>query len=157
MGWKALAVGLVLLGLATVGNVAYALTPSSADAICTEERLKLIEKNLVIAMESDAPSLQTSAAVVLRQVMALTPGFEFSQSVIPLMRILKDDRLDSQARVAAALALNDLRSSIGDFAILRTAQFTEEQRLKTVCTWLVYERYRESNEAALSAHSIAGN
>lgn len=129
-----------LLFVVLVFNFAQAKDPNYYDPRFTEDKLNRIEKNLVIALKSSIPTLQASAALVLKQVKSNSRNYEFSSAIIPLMSMLKNERHETNVRIAAALALQDLRSTRGDFAIKRTAQFTDNERLKHLCFWLTYER-----------------
>jgi hypothetical protein len=126
-----------------IANIGFAKDPTTTDPRFTEEKLKRIEKNLVLAMESSSPSLQASAALVLKQVKTNVPEYGFSSTIIPLMRILKDEQREANVRIAAALSLQDLKSERGDFAIQRTAQFADNGRVKHICSWLTYQRLKE--------------
>ena len=118
---------------------------STNDPRFTDGKLQAIEKNLQMALESESFGLQTSAAQVVRDVKALVPRYEFSHLVIPLMRILKDESAPSASRVLAALALHDLGSERGDFAIKRVGEFTHVGQVKLVCVSLARERLRQAD------------
>jgi hypothetical protein len=60
------------------------------------------------------------------------------------MHIVKDEDADAASRVVAALALHDLHSGRGDFAISRTAELSHNKRVKHLCSWLAYNRKREA-------------
>lgn len=105
-----------------------------------QERIDLIEHNVVFALTSGIPGMQADAAQLVRDLKSICPEQSFSASVVPLMGILKDEDAEPSARILAALALDRLGSSMGDFAITRTALFTDNQKLKHVCTWLAYEK-----------------
>jgi hypothetical protein len=105
-----------------------------------QQKIDLIEQNIVNALQSDVPGMQADAAQLVRDLKGLRPEQSFSSCVIPLMALLKDEQGDSGARILAALALDQLESQTGDFAISRMASFTDDTRLKYVCGWLAYER-----------------
>ena len=96
------------------------------------------EKSLKKALESPSTGMQLTGAETARQLKGLNPYRSFSSLVIPLMRIVKDENADASSRVVAAIALHNLHSAMGDFAISRTAQFTDNERVKHVCSWLSY-------------------
>ncbi len=98
------------------------------------------ETSLKIALEAPSPGLQLTAANTTRQLKELLPDQEFSSLVIPLMRIVKDENAETSSRLVAAIALDGLRSAKGDFAISRTAEFTNNPRVKNTCAWLAYNR-----------------
>jgi hypothetical protein len=105
-----------------------------------QEKIDLIEQNIVNALQSDIPGMQADAAQLVRDLRDLRPEQSFPGCVIPLMAIVKNEDADTGARILAALALNQLDSPMGHFTISRMASFTSEPRLKHVCSWLAYER-----------------
>lgn len=115
----------------------YAGITYSSDPRFTDEKLQVIEKNLRCALESESFGLQTSASQVIRDVKSLVPRYEFSSLIIPLMRIVKDESAQPANRILAVLALHDLRSERGDFAIKRVGMFADVGQLKHLCMWLV--------------------
>lgn len=131
--------------VAGVCGIVLAEQPSIPTVNLTQAKLELIERNLVVGLESDIPSLQASAALVMRQIKGLAPEYDFSLCIIPLMRIVKSANYDVEARLAAALALFDLRSERGDFAIARTAKYEDNPRIKKVFTSMAYERGLQNN------------
>ena len=105
-----------------------------------QQKIDLIEQNIVNALRSDVPGMQADAAQLVRDLRSLRPEQSFSNCVIPLMAVVKNEQIESGARILAALALDQLESPMGDFAISRTASFTSDSKLKHVCGWLAYER-----------------
>jgi hypothetical protein len=106
-----------------------------------------IERSLSMALRTPSSGMQASASQVLRDLKVLLPDQEFSLLVIPLMGIVKDEDADVAVRMVAALALHDLQSGKGDFAIQRVAQFTKNERMKHLCSWLTFERIQKSPSA----------
>lgn len=103
----------------------------------------VIEKSLAVALTTPSPGMQASASQVVRDLKVLLPDQEFSLLVIPLMGIVKNEDSDVASRMVAALALHDLQSARGDFAIQRVAQFTKNDRMKRLCSWLTHERLQQ--------------
>ncbi|HUI08726.1 MAG TPA: hypothetical protein VL221_00290 [Bacteroidota bacterium] len=99
-----------------------------------------VETNVVNDLQSNIPGIQADAAQLVRDLKGLRPDDSFSDCVIPLMAILKNEDGESSARILAALALDRLDSDMGNFAIERTATFTSDPMLKHLCTWLAYDR-----------------
>ena len=95
-----------------------------------QEKINLIEVNVVNALQSDIPGMQADAAQLVRDLMDKRPEQSFSSCVIPLMAILKNEEAESGTRILAALALDKLQSPKGFFAISRTASFTSDARVK---------------------------
>ncbi len=136
---------LCIILVAGICGIALAEPPSPSSANLTQAKLALIEKNLAIGLESGIPSLQASAALVLRQVKSLAPDYDFSLCIIPLMRIVRTSGYDVEARLASAVALHDLKSARGDFAIARIARFEDNARVKKVFTAMAFESGLQGN------------
>jgi hypothetical protein len=120
-------------------------TPLAETRTFSTEQLELIEDNLIVALESNIPGLRATAALTLRQVKEISPEYSFSRSVIPLMRIVGTEDFDATSRVAAGLALHDLRSERGDYRIKWAGKFTENPKLKHLYEWLAYYRTQEKS------------
>jgi hypothetical protein len=127
----------VVFGIVAAGDIETRRTFTKA----TVER---IEKDLIRALESNSPGLQTSAATTLIQMRKLVPNYAWSQSIIPLMRIVNGENYEADARIAAALALYELRTDRGDYSIVRNARFTSNARVKRYCTMLAVNRQFEN-------------
>lgn len=114
----------------------------------SEEKLKQIEANLLRSLESDIPGIQAPAAKNVRDIKAMVPDYVFSYRVtIALMRIVKNEQAMAGSRILAALALHDLNSETGDYAIKMTAQFSDEKRFKGLCSLLTHKRDSEKHLA----------
>ena len=140
----------LLAGILFVADGATASSSSEADRQLSFDKLDQIEKNLILALESNSPGLQATAARTLKQVKALAPQYSFGDCIIPLMRIVKDENREVGARIMAGLALHELRSARGDFAIKREAEFTDVGQVRHVYQWLAYTRFLENKRAATS-------
>ena len=105
-----------------------------------QQRIDLIEQNIVTALQSNAPGMQADAAQLVRDLRSLRPEQSFAGCVIPLMAVVKNEQNETGARILAALALDQLDDPIGHFAVSRMASFTSDAKLKHVCSWLTYER-----------------
>lgn len=135
--------GVLLLSATVVAASVRAQDNSSTVVRFKNSTLEQTEKSLVRALESNSPGMHASAAQTIRELKTLMPAESFSCFVVPLMRIVKDEHAERCTRILAALALHDLHSARGDFAIARTALFTDCPRLKQLCSWLTYYRFRE--------------
>ncbi|MEP0822421.1 MAG: hypothetical protein HRF44_06195 [Ignavibacterium sp.] len=132
------AASLVLSGSAFAGT-----SPDNATSRFTSDQLSRIENNLLLCLASELPGVRATAALTLRQVRQAAPEYSFTRCIIPLMRIVKGEEFDITSRIAAGLALHDLASSRGDYAIKMTAQFTETERVKRTYEHLVFARSME--------------
>jgi len=142
-------VGAILL----IAPLVYAQDGNAPVQRTVKATLEQSEASLVQALESNSEGLRLSAANTVRQLKERYPERSFSSLVVPLMRIVKDEAAEPSTRVVAAIALHGLHSAIGDFAIARTARFTDSPRVKHVCSWLAYYRGLEGSPE-LSARSV---
>lgn len=113
------------------------------------------EKSLVAALESPCPNMQVTAALTIRQLKGLMPERSFSCFVIPLMRLVKCEESQRCPRMVAAIALHELHSAIGDYAIARNAKFTKCPCMKRTCSWLAYYQFLEEHPE-LAHPDVAG-
>ena len=112
----------------------------------SQEQIERIEKNIVKTLESDIPDLQINGALTLHRFREVAPEYGWNRCIIPLMHILNGEENDPSARLIAAMALHELRSSRGDFAISRNAQFTDNLRVKRYCVILTRTRLVEQGK-----------
>jgi hypothetical protein len=139
---------------AVFSTAVIAFTSSTLGAAKTDEvwfkgsTVDVIERSLAMALRTPSPGMQASASQVIRDLKVLLPDQDFSLLVIPLMGIVKDEDADVSVRMVAAIALHDLQSGKGDFAIQRVAQFTKNERMKHHCLWLTYERVLKNPPAS---------
>lgn len=133
------AASLVLSGSAFAGT-----PPDNATTRFTAAKLALIEDNLLLCLASDLPGVRATAALTVRQLKQAVPEHSFNRCVIPLMRIVKNEAFEPASRIAAGLALHELASARGDFAIKMTAQFTETERVKRTYEHLAFARLMEN-------------
>jgi hypothetical protein len=117
----------------------------SASPRFTRATFEQTEASLLEGLQHHIPQIVTSSALTVKQLKELYPERSFSRFVIPLMRIVKDDDAPETQRIVAALALHQLRTSRGDFAIARTAKFTSNARVRHMYTALAYERLQEQH------------
>jgi len=106
-------------------------------------RLEQSKQSLVMALESSSPGLQATAAQTVRELKSLVPDDPFTCMIIPLMRIVKDEDAAVEARILAALALHELNSEKGDFAIKGEAKHSGVSRFKYICAALTAERAKQ--------------
>jgi hypothetical protein len=143
------AVFVLLFAVALVNvSTAWSTDNTAQAARFTRATVEQTEKSLVMALASNSVGLRTSAAQTVRDLKALMPERSFSHLVIPLMRIVKDQNMEDCSRVVAALALHELHSATGDFAIEREARLTDCAKMKHLCSWLAYIRYLEDHPDA---------
>jgi len=106
----------------------------------SDEKLSQIEENLVRDLESTSIGVCIGGAQTAREMKMHVPDYDFSRIIIPLMRIVKDENADRAARIIAALALNDLHSERGDFAISREGEMSKDEIFRSFCANLARVR-----------------
>ena len=138
--------GMFLVGFFLVAGIAaHAQEAEKTSKPFIHATVEQTEASLTKALESGSPGLQVSAAATVRELKAMLPDRPFSGLVIPLMAIVKNEDADRSARIVAAIALHELRSSKGDYAIKTMAHFTSDERVAYICSWLSYDRMKEEN------------
>ena len=131
----------VLLSEATV----LAQEPDRVAGLFKNATIEQTEKSIIAALESNCPGREMGAALTIRELKALMPERSFSCFVIPLMRVMKNESAEHCTRVVAAIALADLHSERGDFAISRQGRFTGCDKLARACRWLTFYQYMEDH------------
>ncbi len=112
----------------------------------TEEKISLIEDNLVKDLESPIPGVVIGGAQTVREMKKAVPAHDFTKLTIPLMRIVKDESGDRAARIIAALALHEVKSDRGDFAISREGEMSSDEVFKSLCSNLAKVRASEQKK-----------
>ena len=102
-----------------------------------KQHQKQTEASLVNALSSERAGIQTTAAQTLRQLEWTFPEQEFKSTISPLIRIVKDERGDTQARLLAVIALDGLHSDLGDEAITMTAKSSSNKSVQELCAALI--------------------
>lgn len=114
----------------------------------TEEKVNQIEQNLIQSLESNIPGVRLSAAKTVWDLKTIVPQYSFShRTVIALMRIMKDEEANDQSRILAAIALSQLNSEVGNYAIKMETRFSGSESVKHICSWLAYNRAVEERVA----------
>ena len=147
----------IVLSVATVVVLLYprGFAQESKQLVLTNERFSQTVRGLAASLQSGSPGLQASAAETIRELRAVLPSHSYSSLVIPLMGVVKDEHADVSARIVAALALNELESDMGNFAIKRVARFSECKRIRNLCAWLTYNRHQATDLARLGKPDTA--
>ncbi|HEY7751950.1 MAG TPA: hypothetical protein VH917_06625 [Ignavibacteriaceae bacterium] len=103
------------------------------------EKKSAIVDNLTVGIESDNKGLQTSAALVLTDLIneAYLSADDASDAMIPLLKMLRDGKTEEE-RIAAAVALYQLGNEIGIYSLRGVAVFDDNQKVATVCKNLYY-------------------
>ncbi len=102
-----------------------------------KQHMKQTEASLVNALNSESAGVQATAAQTLRQLEWTFPEQEFKSTISPLIRIVKDEKGDTQARILAVIALEGLHSDLGDEAIALTAKNSSNKSVQELCAALI--------------------
>jgi len=108
------------------------------------EKRTIIAGNLINAVESDNPGLQTSGAKVMTDLISgsYLERSDVSRSLIPLLKILKNGQSDEE-RMAAAVAIYELGNGIGIYQLRSVALFDNNKKVAAVCKNLYYAYHKQ--------------
>jgi uncharacterized membrane-anchored protein YjiN (DUF445 family) len=102
-----------------------------------KQHMKQTEASIVNALNNESAGVQVTAVQTLRQLEWTFPDEEFKSTISPLIRIVKDEKGDTQARILAAIALDGLHSDVGDEAITWTAKSSSNKSVQELCAALI--------------------
>ena len=104
-----------------------------------------IVQNLKVGLSSDNYGLKVSSAYVLEQLICcnVITADDASDAIIPLLKILKDEKSD-EARIVAALALYHLNSDRGAMIYGFAAKNDDSERFSKFSD-LLYHEYIQNN------------
>lgn len=97
----------------------------------------VIVTNLLNGINSENEGLKYSSAYFLGDLKS-------KESVIPLLKILHNDKND-EARIMAALSLSKIKDARGIFAIKQAIKFDKSDRVKKMCA-IFYKDYLSQNK-----------
>jgi len=104
--------------------------------VFTDERLSMIEDNLLTGIKSDNVGLQTSCAYFLGEMKS-------DRSLIPLLRLAREGKSE-EARIMAGLSLYKIKSHIGLYLLKGRAQNDKSELVRKVFDRL-YKKYYSTN------------
>jgi len=98
------------------------------------EKKSAIVDNLTVGIESDNAGLNTSAALVMYDLIneSYLESSDASKAMIPLLKLLNEGKADEE-RIAAAVALYQLGDPIGIYRLRGVAVFDENEKVATIC------------------------
>ncbi|MFO7525041.1 MAG: hypothetical protein R6W68_06270 [Ignavibacteriaceae bacterium] len=107
------------------------------------EKKSAIVDNLTEGIKSDNSGLQTSAALVMYDLIngAYLQSDDASKAMIPLLKMLDEGKTEEE-RIAAAVALYQLGNSIGIYRLNGVARFDDNERVASVCRNLYYTYHK---------------
>jgi Mg2+ and Co2+ transporter CorA len=103
-----------------------------------KDHLEKTVRTLVKSLTDDVVDSKLTAVRTIRQLEEMFPEEPFDSFVDPLIKIIQNEKSETQLRVLSALALDDLHSDKGDQVILEVAKNCSDESLKNVCTALSY-------------------
>ena len=89
---------------------------------------ELIEKNLIVGLQSDNLGLKTSSAYFLGE-------YGSTKCVNSLLKVLKSGDTEEES-ISAAVSLYKIDSEKGLFAIKQRVKFDDSERVKRICSIL---------------------
>jgi len=137
---------ILILALGTIACGTLFAFQTGEQQLFSQAQIERLEKSIARSLESDIPDLQINGALTLHRFREIAPEYGWDRCIIPLMRILNGEENNPSARLIAAMALHELGSSRGDFAISRNAQFTDNPRVKRYCVILTRTRLVEQGK-----------
>lgn len=105
-----------------------------------KEQQEQIEDNLIVGVNSANYGLRLSSAYFLGEIKS-------GNSVNHLLKLLHNG-VTEEERIIAALSLIKIQSSIGTFAVKRSAIFDDSERVRKIC-----ERFYSTHIAASQNNS----
>lgn len=111
-----------------------------------KSNLKQTEAMILKNIQSDNIDMLASSVQTIRELELIFPENTFTSLLDPLMKIVQDEKGDTQVRLLSALALDGLHSNKGDKAIFEIARTTNNNSLKDVCIALSIESLKASGE-----------
>src|SRR5512140_3837554 len=70
-------------------------------ASLSQDKIHVIEENIVNALTSDIPGMRADAAQLVRDMKTLRPEQDFGMCIVPLMAIVNNENADDASRVLA--------------------------------------------------------
>jgi hypothetical protein len=109
------------------------------DSQTLKKNLKTTEKMLLKHLSDNTTDSKLSAVQTLRQLELIFPDHAFRSFIEPLSEIVKNEELETQLRITAAIALDELHSDMGDKTIYEVAKNSTNESVKNVCTAISFE------------------
>lgn len=119
---NAIKINLVLLTIFFLSSISYAKNNPANNTILNKQ---LVEKNLLMGLNSENQGLQLSSAYFLGEVKS-------QNAVIPLMSLLHSGKTE-EIRIMAALSLYKINSPKAIYAVQQAAKFDSSERVRRMC------------------------
>ncbi len=114
-------------------------------SIFIKSNLKQTEEMILKNIQDNNIDMLASSAQTIRQLEQIFPENNFSSLLDPLIKIVQDEKSDTQVRLLSALALDGLHSNKGDKAIFDVAKTTKNNSVKDVCKALSVESFNKAS------------
>jgi len=106
-----------------------------------KKNLKTIEKMLIKHLQNDSTNSKLSAVQTLRQLEQIFPTYSFKSFIEPLNNIVKNEELETQLRITAAITLDELHSDIGDKTIFEVSKNSTNESVRNICTAISFDMH----------------
>ena len=153
---KKIRLGLVAVSIVVLSSFLYAGTPENPVpgknvpekpalstlnmfndfSVFSDEKIEIIEDNLILGIKSDNTGLQTSCAYFLGELKS-------DKAMIPLVKLAKYGKTE-EARIIAGLSLYKIHSKIGMYQLKGLAKTDKSERVRRVFD-RIYKKYVCSN------------
>lgn len=104
-----------------------------------KSHLKTTETMLIQHLRDTTMASELSAVQTIRELEQIFPNDAFSSFIEPLSDIVKNEKLDTQLRILAAIALDELHSDEGDKVIYEAANNSNNESVKNICRAISFE------------------
>ena len=108
-----------------------------------KQHMKKTEIMLNEALKSNDVHFQSTALQTIRQLQFIYPDEPFESFLEPLMRIVENEKADTQVRILAAIALDGLHSDKGDESIKKISKSSNSMSLQELCSALLVKVPKE--------------
>lgn len=144
---KQIRLGLILVSVIVLSSLLYAGIPENPVpekpalnkarlfndfSVFSEEKLAVIEDNLILGIKSDNSGLQTSCAYFLGEMKS-------NNAMIPLLKLARLGKTE-EARIVAGLSLYKIHSKIGMYQLKRLSKSDKSELVRKVFD-RIYKKY----------------
>jgi hypothetical protein len=119
-----------------------------------KKNLKATQEMLIQALESGNSHMITGAAQTVRELLQIFPTENFDLMLIPLTKIVKNEKGETASRILSLFALESLHSDAADISIKEVQNSTSNITLREICNALSVE---DINTAEVSSNKDKEN
>jgi hypothetical protein len=121
----------IIMLLMLTAPLATAMTPDGAPP-ADPQKADLLRENIEQSLAHKIDQVRINTIQLIIDIKTRFPGFDLDNTVIPLMRILKNEPRE-EFRILAAVALYHVRTETGRFAVSRRAIYDDSERVRRQC------------------------